>query len=265
MKHLYFVFAFLLVTQISLGQRTCGSELDLSAVKKNDPARYQRIMALEQYTQQYIEGPKSLTNGQLHVIIPVVVHVLHNGEAVGNGLNINMAQIQSQIDVLNEDFRRLNTDSNQTPAVFEGIAADVGIEFILACVDPTGNPTNGIVRVETENNQFVISDTNNNGVIDPAEEQAAGIKFEPSGSEAWPADRYLNIWVCNLGAGLLGYAQFPDQLAINPETDGVVVRTTSFGRTGNIDSPFDEGRTTTHEVGHWLNLRHIWGGCIMWE
>lgn len=247
MKHLYFVFKFLLVIQTSWGQRTCGSELDLSAMQKNDPARYHRIMALEQYTQQYIDGAKSLSNGQLHLTIPVVIHVLHNGEAVGNGLNISMAQIQSQIDVLNEDFRRLNSDSNQTPAVFEGLAADVGIEFILACVDPNGNPTNGIVRVETMNNQFIVTDTNNNGVIDPAEEQATGIKFEPSGSEAWPADRYLNIWVCNLGAGLLGYAQFPDQLALNPETDGVVVRTTSFGRTGNINSPFDEGRTTTHE------------------
>ncbi len=211
-------------------------------------------MDMEQHAQQFINNQQLLTHDELHVTIPVVVHVLHNGESLGSGLNISLAQIQSQIDVLNEDFRRMNSDRSQTPATFSGVAADVGIEFTLACIDPEGNPTNGIVRQQTSVNTF-IQETDN-------------IKFNSQGgSDAWPATNYLNIWIAGdiqnqFGEGLLGYAQFPDQLSTDPDTDGVVIRTTSFGRTGNIDAPFDEGRTATHEVGHWLNLIHIWGDAV---
>ena len=76
------------------------------------------------------------------------------------------------------------------------------------------------------------------------------------GDDAWNTSKYLNIWVCNLGNSLLGYAQFPGGPT---STDGVVILYTAFGRTGNVVSPFNKGRTATHEVGHWLNLRHIWG------
>jgi hypothetical protein len=193
------------------------------------------------------------------ITVPVVVHVLHTGQPVGTGRNISVAQIQSQIDVLNEDFRRLNADASNTPLAFQGVASDPEIEFVLACVDPNGNPSNGIVRVQTNVNSFTLVE-NPDGSVN---EEATGIKFAPTGSPAWPADRYLNIWVCNLGNDLLGYAQFPDMMATQPETDGVVVRTSSFGRTGNLQAPFDLGRTATHEVGHWLNLWHVWGegGC----
>ncbi|WP_114752755.1 M43 family zinc metalloprotease [Pleomorphovibrio marinus] len=166
-----------------------------------------------------------------------------------------MRQIQSQIDVLNEDFRRLNADASNTPTAFEGVAADPEIEFLLACVDPNGNATDGIVRVQTTEGIFTRVE-NPDGTTD---EEATGIKFAPTGSPAWPADRYLNIWVCNLGNNLLGYAQFPDMMVTQPETDGVVVHTTAFGRIGNVSAPFDQGRTATHEVGHWLNLWHVWG------
>ncbi len=199
-----------------------------------------------------------MSHGGLHVTIPVVVHVLHQGEAIGSGLNISMPQIQSQIDVLNEDFRRLNADASNTPGTFTGVVADVGIEFVLACVDPDGYPSDGIIRQQTPFSSFVripyIDGTTNEG--------ATGIKFAPTGSDAWPSDRYLNIWVCNLANNLLGYAQFPDKLDTSPATDGVVITTTAFGRTGNVTAPFNKGRTTTHEVGHWLNLIHIWGDDI---
>lgn len=132
------------------------------------------------------------------------------------------------------------------------MAADAEFEFLLACIDPTGNPTSGVVRVPTAVNTF-FSHTEN-------------VKFSNSGgSDAWPSDRYLNIWVAQeiedqFGNELLGYAQFPDEMATDPETDGVVIRTTSFGNIGNVSAPFDGGRTTTHEIGHWMGLRHIWGG-----
>lgn len=221
MKHIL-SFTFLLILGMSVGayaQHICGSELNLEVIKQNDPERYHRIMQIEKQVADYVSS-KGLKTRSSHVVtIPVVVHVLHPGQAVGTGLNISMAQIQSQIDVLNEDFRRLNADATNTPAVFQGVAADPEIEFVLACVDPNGNPTNGIVRVQT-----TVSTFNWVGNLDGTTNEAAtGIKFAPTGSPAWPSDRYLNIWVCNLGGGLLGYAQFPDLMAVQPETDGVVV------------------------------------------
>jgi hypothetical protein len=176
-------------------------------------------------------------------VIPVVVHVVHKTAAQ----NISDAQINSQIAVLNRDFRRTNTDIGNVPAAFQPLVADAQIEFVLATSDPDGNPTTGIVRVSTTANDFTDDDK--------VKSAATG------GSDAWPADRYLNIWVCQL-TPWLGYAQFPGGSAA---TDGVVVLHSAFGTSGTAAAPFDLGRTTTHEVGHWLNLRHIWGdaiGCI---
>ena len=180
------------------------------------------------------------------IIIPVVVHVIHNiGETIGVGHNISVAQVQSQIDVLNEDFRRLNPDNVNTPIDFQGVAADPNIEFRLACLDPNGNVTDGITRTASAVASFTDNDN---------------IKFNSSGGhDAWPTNRYLNMWVGNLSGGLLGYAQFPFDYSTKPTTDGVVITTTGFGRVGNVAVPFHTGRTATHEVGHWLNLFHIWG------
>ncbi|TVR79673.1 MAG: T9SS C-terminal target domain-containing protein [Chitinophagaceae bacterium] len=175
--------------------------------------------------------------------IPVVVHVVYNTAVQ----NISDEQILSQIEVLNEDFRRLNADAANTPAEFQGVAADAGIEFCLATTDPDGNETTGITRTQTSINQFFF---NNN------------VKYTSQGGKnGWDPTRYLNIWVCNLGGGLLGYAEMP---TANPgPTDGVVIGYTYFGRTGTLSNTFNKGRTTTHEVGHWLGLLHNWGdgGC----
>jgi hypothetical protein len=176
--------------------------------------------------------------------IPVVVHVVHNTAAQ----NISDAQINSQIDVLNHDYRRMNADIGTVPAAFAGLTADTRIEFQLATTDPGGNPTNGITRTATASVSFTDDDR--------VKSAATG------GHDAWPADRYLNIWVCPLGGGLLGYAQFPGGPAA---TDGVVILHSAFGTSGTAAAPFNLGRTATHEIGHWLNLRHIWGddgtGC----
>jgi|GEM_PF-851511 len=176
------------------------------------------------------------------ITIPTVVHVVYNSP----NENISQAQIQSQIDALNEDFRRLNTNINTTPAAFRGGSDDVLIEFCLAQFDPQGNASTGVIRKSTNQNSFNIF---NNGV-----------KFDnQGGSNAWDPNRYLNLWVCDINGGILGYAQFPDELTTSPSTDGVVIDYQYFGRTGTATPPYNLGRTATHEVGHWLGLKHIWG------
>jgi hypothetical protein len=178
------------------------------------------------------------------VRIPVVVHVVHRTDEQ----DISDEQVRSQIEVLNRDFRRRNPDAEQVPEAFADLVADARVEFELASTDPAGGPTDGITRTRTTRSSFGDDDR---------------VKFARSGgADAWPNERYLNLWVCPLSGGLLGYAQFPGG---PPETDGVVITYTAFGTLGTAAEPFDLGRTATHEVGHWLNLRHIWGddgtGC----
>ena len=176
--------------------------------------------------------------------IPVVVHIVYKTDEQ----NISEEQIKSQIDVLSADYRKKNEDISSVPSVFQPVVTDARIEFSLATTDPNGNPTNGITRTQTTLASF--SD-------DDAVKSAA-----TGGADPWPRDSYLNIWVCNLRGGLLGYAQFPGGPAA---TDGVVILYSAFGTTGTARAPFNRGRTATHEIGHWLNLRHIWGddgeGC----
>lgn len=202
------------------------------------------------------------------ITIPVVVHVIHNGEAIGTGTNISDAQIQSQIDVLNEDFRRQNQDILNVPAAFRGVSADPLIQFCLAQQEPNGKTTNGITRhlqpSQSEYNQLSV----------PIEFQCLNrntleVIIKPV--TIWDRDKYLNLWVsdmqekgCNNQSTTLGYAQFPGQKSnsdnLHPElTDGVWISYNVFGKVGNLNSSYNLGRTTTHEVGHWLNLKHIWG------
>ncbi|MGH4011077.1 MAG: zinc metalloprotease [Pseudonocardiaceae bacterium] len=170
--------------------------------------------------------------------IPVVVHVLYKDTAD----NISDEQIISQIEVLNEDFSGKNSDLEKMPEPFKELVGNPGLEFFLADVDPSGAATDGITRRQTSVEAFSIDD---------------GMKADASGGKSsWDTTRYLNIWVCRLSGGVLGYAQFPGGPR---ETDGVAILTSAFGRGGSAVDPFDRGRTATHEVGHYLNLSHIWG------
>lgn len=215
----------------------------MKALQNTNPVYYQNLKNIKQHVDNFDMKSSTKTYSTSGILtIPVVVHVILHTSAE----NISNAQIESQIDILNEDFRRNNADASNTPSDFTSVAADVEIEFILS----------DIIRKNTTKSSFSISDANGNGVFDLSEEQTAGIKFNTYGSVAISTDMYLNVWVCNLAGGLLGYAQFPGG---ESSTDGVVITYDSFGRTGTLNPPFDEGRTATHEIGHWLNLNHIWG------
>lgn len=173
------------------------------------------------------------------ITIPVVVHVIYNTSEQ----NISDAQVQSQIDVLNEDYARLNADASQTPQAFQSIAANCDIQFCLAKTDPSNQATSGITRKQTAATFFSIG---------------SSMKYAATGGvNAWPNEKYLNIWVCNLANQVIGFATLPGT-SIAAE-DGVVIMYKHFGRTGNVVAPYHKGRTATHEVGHWLNLLHIWG------
>lgn len=183
-----------------------------------------------------VSGP-----GPAAVTIPVVVHVVYKNATE----NVSDAQIMSQIDALNRDYRKTNADFSLTPAAFQPLGADMDIAFCLASFDPNGNATTGITRTSTIIQSFDHSN-------EPKFTSTGGI-------ENWDPAKYLNLWVCDLTGGLLGYATFPTNLATDPQLDGVVVDYAYFGTIGTATAPFHLGRTATHEVGHWLNLRHIWG------
>lgn len=225
-------------------RRTCGTMQVHELLLRTDPNYYRARIASENHHREFALGQRMFARIGI-TRISVVVHVVYNTEAQ----NISDEQIASQMTVLNQDFRLANTDAQSIPASFKPLAADARIEFSLADVDPAGNKTTGITRTRTS--QAAFSDDDD------------GVKFAAKGGvDAWPADRYLNIWVCELSGNLLGYAQFPGGPA---ETDGVVILHSAFGTVGTSSAPFNLGRTTTHEIGHWLNLRHIWGddgdGC----
>lgn len=180
---------------------------------------------------------KDTTPNQV-IIVPVVVHIIYNTVQQ----NISDAQVLSQLQSLNNDYRKLNADANHAPAVFGAVSADTRIVFCLARTDPSGKATSGIIRKYTGAQSWLADD---------------GMKFTAQGGDnAWDSRRYLNIWVCNLFGRSLGYSTVPGSEA---DKDGVVIQYDAFGSVGNVTAPFNKGRTLTHETGHWLGLKHLWG------
>jgi hypothetical protein len=217
-------------------RRTCGAMQAHFRLLEQYPAFRQRQVALEHAFSARLRT--AVAARATPFLIKVVVHVIHNTAAE----KISQAQVESQIVVLNRDFRAKNTDKSKVPTVWKGLVADAMIEFELAKKAPDGSATTGITYTQTAEASF--------GADDSVKSAATG------GADPWDPARYLNIWVCTLAGGLLGYAQFPGG---PPETDGVVARNTAFGTKGTATPEFHLGRTTTHEIGHYLNLRHIWG------
>lgn len=209
----------------AITQRTCASQDVLEAQMKADPTLAIRMNQIEAFTQNALLT-KRLVNGKVE--IPVVVNVLYRTTAE----NISATQIQSQIDVLNKDFNALNSDYNSVPALFSGLKAYVGITFVL----------DQVIRKSTTKTSWGTTD--------------AMKKTSKGGLAPTSPTTKLNLWVCTIGGGILGYAQFPGGASA---TDGVAIDSKYFGLSGSANAPYNLGRTATHEVGHWMNLRHIWG------
>jgi hypothetical protein len=226
----------LLITTITFAQRQCASSTYIDQQKIADPTFSNRINEIENFVRRQIAAKENGQEAPNIITIPVVVHVIYKTSAQ----NISDEQINSQIDALNRDFRRRNADTVNTPDRFKPFAADVQIQFQLATADPKGRATNGIIRKATNVYHWSTDDK---------------IKFSSQGGDdAWDTHYYLNIWVGDL-AGLLGYSSIPGAVA---EKDGVVINYTTFG-TINVGGSYNLGRTATHEVGHWLGLKHVWG------
>ena len=206
-------------------RRSCASQDVLAEQLKADPTLALRMNQIEAFTQKSMLTNR-LVNGK--VVIPVVVNVLYRTAAE----NISDAQIQSQIDVLNKDYTATNSDFSSTPAEFAGVAANVDITFELVKIN----------RKSTTKTSWGTRD--------------AMKKTKQGGLDPTTPTTTLNMWACTIGGGILGYAQFPGGTLA---TDGVVIDSNYFGLSSAASYPYNLGRTASHEVGHWMNLRHIWG------
>jgi len=216
-------------TTNATARRHCASQEVLEEQLAADPTLAIRMNKIEAFTQKNVSNPNfKLVNGK--IVIPVVVNVLYRTATE----NISDAQIQSQIDVLNKDFTATNTDFGSIPSLFSGVAANFDITFELVTIN----------RKATTKTSWGTRD--------------AMKKTKQGGINPTSPTTTLNLWVCIIGGGILGYAQFPGGTSA---TDGVVCDSKYVGVTSNSGAayPYNLGRTATHEVGHWMNLRHIWG------
>jgi hypothetical protein len=213
-------------------RKFCASYDVLQEQLKADPGLQKKMDDIESFTKKVIANPaafKVLSDGTLE--LPVRVNILYNTSAQ----NISEAQIQSQIDVLNKDFAGTNTDYNTTPSIFQSVrSGDIKIRFLWT----PANTTRKFSSKTSWGTRDAMKSSRKGG-IDPTSPTTT-----------------LNIWVCVIGNGILGYAQFPGG---SSSTDGIVIDPRYFGTTGLAIAPFNLGRTATHEVGHYFNLRHIWG------
>jgi Pregnancy-associated plasma protein-A/Secretion system C-terminal sorting domain len=232
------VFILLLISKLALGQDAfCG--IDSFYFRKVFDDAFLKEKSLKAFQKQKIANfiqPRSI------LIIPVVFHIVYSNEEE----NICDELIYSQIDKLNEDFSFQNADKVSIPNEFKNLGADTEIQFCLANIDTSGKQTNGITRTKTTQKGIGLSDD---------------LFFrEKGGKTAWNTERYLNIWVADLGTKITGFASMP--LQTSSYRDGVVLH---YKYTGfNKDKYYGLGRVGVHEVGHYLGLTHIWGtknGC----
>jgi hypothetical protein len=246
--------------QPAQNQRTCGT----GVLPQQFEDWYQNLRAADIAAKG---APGGGGNTESIFNIPVVVHVVHNNEALNSinatsGGNLNAAQIVDQINILNRDYNGLNPDTASIPAVFKPVFAKFQVNFCLAVVNPTGG-------VMAEPGIDRINRVSKGWTAPPYTQSYIDATIKPN--SIWDPNRYFNVWVMNLGGGLLGYATFPNPggtgLAGLPApygsatTDGVVILNTAFGSIGTAvnNAPYNKGRTITHEAGHWMGLRHIWG------
>ncbi len=234
-----FILAFIPLIAFPQQVKRCGTFEYWQKMKQQTPSLAMEEERMNREATKWVNEHRNERITNSVITIPVVVHVLYHTDAE----NISDAQIQSQIDVLNTDYARLNEDTFLTPVPWKAIAANVGVQFCLAAITPDSVPTNGIERKFTDNTSWANYDD---------------MKFASSdGLNVWNRDYYMNIWVGNLGGNFLGVTS---SLAIQPQYDGMCISYKAFGRVGNhLDHRYNLGRTVTHEAGHWLGLTHTWG------
>ncbi len=221
----------------------CGTQTVMDELMKKYPSLKQEMELSRQKTLLAYQQLKNTLRPNVIYTIPVVVHII-----MPNPGSVTDAQVLSQIDVLNEDYAGLNADSTRIPAAFKPLYGKSNIRFCLARRDTKGDATNGIVRIAS-------STISSPGLKDPVKFTCTG------GSDAWDATKYLNIWVCQMPSGFLGYSFYAsDPLSAVPLNErGFVNNYRSFGRGLFAQAPFNLGRTATHEIGHFFDLNHIWG------
>lgn len=231
-----FICAFM---KVNAQNNRCGTDAYIQSLDAQDAQYYINRQDLQDFTQQ-LTGTDPIYRAASIVVVPVVFHVLYANTIQ----NISTARIMEQLDVLNDDYARMNADTTNTSNIFIPVAANTGIQFCLAQRDPNGAATTGIIRTSTN-----VSCFGNGGTL------------PTSVDPIWNRNKYLNIYILNACSGLLGWAQLPGGSAA---TDAVNVLYSSVGGPNNpgTANPYHLGRTATHEVGHWFNLQHTFsGGC----
>ncbi|MEL7532742.1 MAG: M43 family zinc metalloprotease, partial [Bacteroidota bacterium] len=268
-RYLLFALAVVCGFQFSLAQthRNCQTMEADQELREKFP-EMGTLDEFEEWLAPLVRAYQSQDNSTRAVsTIPVVFHVIHNGQSVGSGDNISAALINAQLTQLNNDFRKIvgTSGNNSDPR-----GADSELEFCMATVDPNGNSMAeaGINRINRSSQGWSAPPYGvclSNGGID-----RSYIDNTIKPQSQWDPNDYLNIWLMDLNCGLLGYAQFPSNSGLGglssnggaASTDGVVVLTNSVGSTTSPNpsgGSFNAGRTLTHELGHFFGLRHIWG------
>ena len=238
MKRLVTLLVVICLSGKGFSQKHCETYKNFQSEMNSNPEFKKSYAAIEEFTKKVSQQPLNNIQSRLTtsvIKIPVVVHVLYHfsSEKISDDI------VREQIKILNRDFRRKNADTSLTPLAFRNVAADCEIEFQLATSDPMRYSANGIIKKYTPITQWEANDK---------------MKYDSEmGSDAWDTKSYLNIWVCHLG-DIAGYATVPGS---NEKQDGVVIDFNAFGVT--IAEGYGMGRTAVHEMGHWLNLKHIWG------
>jgi hypothetical protein len=236
-------FSFL---SIANGQ-VCGTISNIEQLRRTNREAYQEHLRIEKLTAEYQKKMANSANARLidengTITIPVVFHVLHRGESVGTGTNISDAQIIEQMAILNQCFSQTNDQSAVNP-FYKLVVGNPNLRFEIACTDQYGQSTNGIIRKQSSNVSFSFSSIKSSS---------------QGGDDAWPTDRFLNIWINPSSVGnILGYGTVPNLLSTTPNEDGVIVRFDAFGVNTNNIPGNNGGRTLVHEIGHWLNLDHL--------
>tara|TARA_B100000963_G_scaffold176268_4_gene153345 strand:- start:12375 stop:13697 length:1323 start_codon:yes stop_codon:yes gene_type:complete len=232
------LFLSLLIFKTCLGQTPCATDEYNKPFIEQNPQKYAEI---EKDIQRYLKAPRVKSDGTY--VIPIVVHVVYNDWRE----NLHDSIIYQQLKVLNDRFNLRNADTVLLTDTLQNWKGNFKISFELAHLDPEGYPTTGITRTHTNVGEFSYYSNN--------------VKKSSQGKAGWPNNRYLNIWICDLYDGLMGYAQFPGG---EDWSDGVVVDWQSVGDrvyswTYPMFHSWAKGHVLVHEIGHWLNLHHPWG------